>query len=132
LIRGSFLIQLITCDLLSLAKQYDHFFASEVIIRQIPRLLGPGLNKAGKFPTLITHSDNIEAKMAEVKSTVKFQMKKVLCMGVAVGSVEMTENELNNNIQTAINFLVSLLKKHWQNVRALYIKSSMGPVHRIF
>jgi large subunit ribosomal protein L10Ae len=115
-----------------LAKQYDHFFASEVIIRQIPRLLGPGLNKAGKFPTLITHNDNVEAKMAEVKSTVKFQMKKVLCMGVAIGSVDMTADQLNNNIQTAINFLVSLLKKHWQNVRALYIKSSMGKVHRIY
>lgn len=90
------------------------------------------MNKAGKFPTLITHNDNVEAKMAEVKSTVKFQMKKVLCMGVAIGSVDMTADQLNNNIQTAINFLVSLLKKHWQNVRALYIKSSMGKVHRIY
>jgi len=126
------LTRLLLCVYARTAKQYDHFFASEVIIRQIPRLLGPGLNKAGKFPTLITHNDNVEAKMAEVKSTVKFQMKKVLCMGVAIGSVDMTADQLNNNIQTAINFLVSLLKKHWQNVRALYIKSSMGKVHRIY
>ena len=33
------------------------------MIKQIPRLLGPGLNKAGKFPTLITHFDNIELKV---------------------------------------------------------------------
>merc|ERR1712184_186934 len=38
-----------------LASQYDAFLASESMIRQIPRLLGPGLNKAGKFPTLLTH-----------------------------------------------------------------------------
>ena len=31
-----------------LAKQYHAFLASESIIKQIPRLLGPGLNKAGK------------------------------------------------------------------------------------
>ncbi|CAN1137459.1 ERLIN2 [Linum perenne] len=32
-----------------LAKQYHAFLASESVIKQIPRLLGPGLNKAGKF-----------------------------------------------------------------------------------
>merc|ERR1739847_243367 len=35
-----------------LAKKYDAFLASESLIKQIPRLLGPGLNKAGKFPSL--------------------------------------------------------------------------------
>jgi hypothetical protein len=33
-----------------LAKKYHAFLASEAIIKQIPRLLGPGLNKAGKCP----------------------------------------------------------------------------------
>jgi large subunit ribosomal protein L10Ae len=28
-----------------LAKKYDAFLASEALIRQIPRLLGPGLSK---------------------------------------------------------------------------------------
>ena len=31
-----------------LAKKYDAFLASEALIKQIPRLLGPGLSK-GKF-----------------------------------------------------------------------------------
>ena len=60
-----------------LAKKYDAFLASESLIKQIPRLLGPGLNKAGKFPTLLTHGDNMEDKVNDLKSTIKFQMKKV-------------------------------------------------------
>ncbi|CAI0390768.1 unnamed protein product [Linum tenue] len=32
-----------------LAKSYHAFLASESVIKQIPRLLGPGLNKAGKL-----------------------------------------------------------------------------------
>ncbi|MBA0829910.1 hypothetical protein Goarm_014477 [Gossypium armourianum] len=32
-----------------LAKKYHAFLASESVIKQIPRLLGPGLNKAGKY-----------------------------------------------------------------------------------
>ncbi|XP_016079162.1 PREDICTED: 60S ribosomal protein L10a [Miniopterus natalensis] len=119
--------------LLSLpAKKYDAFLASESLIKQIPRILGPGLNKAGKFPSLLTHNENMVAKVDEVKSTIKFQMKKVLCLAVAVGHVKMTDDELVYNIHLAVNFLVSLLKKNWQNVRALYIKSTMGKPQRLY
>ena len=33
-----------------LAKKHDAFLASEALIKQIPRLLGPGLSK-GQFPS---------------------------------------------------------------------------------
>merc|ERR1712192_26930 len=79
---------------------------------------GPGLNKAGKFPSLVTHSDDLNAKVLDLKSTIKFQMKKVLCLSVAVGHVGMAEDDLVQNVHLAMNFLVSLLKKHWQNVRS--------------
>jgi len=115
-----------------LAKSYDAFIASDTLIKQIPRLLGPGLNKAGKFPSQITHSDNIQDKMNDLKSTIKFQMKKVLCLSVPVGNVDMTEEELVQNVHLAMNFLVSLLKKHWQNVKSLHLKSTMGPVQRLY
>ncbi|KAG5197696.1 hypothetical protein JEQ12_008425 [Ovis aries] len=115
-----------------LAKKYDAFLASESLIKQIPQILGPGLNKAGKFPSLLTHNENMVAKVDEVKSTIKFQMKKVLCLAVAVGHVKMTDDELVYNIHLAVNFLVSLLKKNWQNVRALYIKSTMGKPQHLY
>jgi len=114
------------------AKKYYGFLASESLMRQIPRLLGPTLNKLGKFPTLLTHSDTMVVKADEVRSTVKFQMKKVLGLGVAVGHVNMTEDQLAKNINLSINFLVSLLKKNWQNIKSIHVKSSMGPAHRLY
>ncbi|KAL8933678.1 MAG: hypothetical protein Q9211_005648 [Gyalolechia sp. 1 TL-2023] len=100
-----------------LARKYDAFLASDSLIKQIPRLLGPGLSKAGKFPAPISHAEDLNAKATEVKSTIKFQLKKVLCLGVAVGNVGMTEDQLIGNIMLAINYLVSLLKKGWQNTQ---------------
>ena len=99
---------------------------------QPPLPLGPGLNKAGKFPTSLSHQESMEEKVETVKRTIKFQMKKVLCLSVAVGNVSMETDELNANIMLAVNFLVSLLKKNWQNVRSLHIKSTMGKPHRIY
>jgi len=56
----------------------------------------------------------------------------VLCLAVAVGHVEMNEDQLVANIHLAINFLVSLLKKNWQNIRSLYIKSTMGKAQQLY
>ena len=127
-------------------------------------------------------------QIEEIKASIKFQLKKVLCLGVAIGHVGMQEKvrvacgqcravqrpvrkmhpvdnkstarlhvtsdscseagaacdavpdvgfsgavqELYVNTQMAINFLVSLLKKNWQNVKCLYIKSSMGKPVRLY
>ena len=115
-----------------LAKKYDAFLASSQLIKQIPRLLGPGLNRAGKFPTVIANGEAIQTKVDEIRSTVKFQMKKVMCLNVAVGNVAQDKSEIETNIRLACNFLASLLKKNWQNIKVLYIKSTMGPRQQIF
>ena len=115
-----------------LAKKYDFFLASDNMIKQIPRLLGPGLTKAGKFPTLLSSKDDMQEKINEVKSTIKFQMKKVMCLNVAVGNVGLSKKENIVNVQLAANFLASLLKKQWQNIGVIYIKSTMGPPQQIF
>ena len=117
-----------------LAASSDGFLASAALIRQIPRLLGPGLNKAGKFPGMYNSSDNLAEKIDDMRATAKMviKSKKTFCLGIAVGNVNMTPDELNMNITQAVNYLVSLLTKNWQQVKRLYIKSTMGPSHRIF
>merc|ERR1711924_139583 len=115
-----------------LAHKYDFFLASDTLIKQIPRLLGPGLNRSGKFPTRVGKNDVMEDKINDVKSTIKFQMKKVMCLHLAVANVDMTEAEVALNVQLAANFLTSLLKKGWQNIKVMYIKSTMGPSQQIY
>ncbi|XP_019516378.1 PREDICTED: 60S ribosomal protein L10a-like [Hipposideros armiger] len=150
-----------------LAKKYDAFLASESLIKQIPRILGPGLNKAGKFPSLLTHNENMVAKILELPwkeetflvlqsllerqvemTPEKFNvlMEKLCKEGLAATTsmayaklmltvmtkYQANDDELVYNIHLAVNFLVSLLKKNWQNVRALYIKSTMGKPQRLY
>ena len=106
-----------------LAKKYDAFLSSEALIKQIPRLLGPGLSKgmyftathslaliptqtfilqAGKFPTPVSHNEDLANKLIEVRSTIKFQLKKVLCLGVAVGHVQMTDDQVLGNVMLSL------------------------------
>merc|ERR1711966_219092 len=115
-----------------LACKYNFFLASASIMKQIPRLLGPTMHKLGKFPTLVEHSDDLVEKIDGIRSTVKFQLKKVRTLGVAVAHVEMTGEQCYANIMITINFLISLLKKNWQNIKTLNLKSTMGKPYRVF
>lgn len=115
-----------------LADKYHAFLASESLIKKIPRILGPGLSKAGKFPFVLNPNDDIMKKVDDIKRTIKFQFKKEVCLGTAVGNVDMTEDQLFANITMAINYLVSLLKKGWQNIGTITIKTSMGTVQPLY
>eukprot|EP00766_Chilomastix_caulleryi_P002218 gnl/Chilomastix_caulleri/320.p1 GENE.gnl/Chilomastix_caulleri/320~~gnl/Chilomastix_caulleri/320.p1 ORF type:complete len:220 (-),score=47.61 gnl/Chilomastix_caulleri/320:39-698(-) len=115
------------------ARKYDVFLASASVHRRIVRVLGPGLNKAGKFPNAISTEDDLQQKVNEARATIKFQLKKVLCMSQPVGNVKMSESALRKNITLCINFIVSLFaaKRGWQNIRSIHIKSTMGPSFKI-
>jgi large subunit ribosomal protein L10Ae len=116
------------------ANQYDAFLASASLIRLIPRLVGPGLNKAGKFPSVLNPNDDILEKIEAQKQSIKFQLKskRGMCMGVPVANVEHSAEQIVANLNLSINYLVSLLPKNWQQVKRLYVKSTMGPAHRVF
>jgi len=119
-----------------LVKKYcataDAFLASESIIKTIPRVVGPHMNRANKFPTAVGMTDNLTDKVVEIQSTVKFQLKKVLCLGCCIGHEQMKEEEIRQNTVLALNFLISLLKKGWQNLKSAYIKTTMGKPQRIY
>merc|ERR1711881_800463 len=115
-----------------LACKYDCFLASQSVMKQILRLLGPTMHKLGKFPTLLERSDGINDKIDDLRRNVKFQLKKVLTLGVAIANVGLTDQQVYANIQITVNFLVSLLKKNWQNIKTLHVKSTMGASNRIY
>jgi large subunit ribosomal protein L10Ae len=93
------------------AKQYSILLATDALVKKIPQVLGPVLNKIGMFPQVVSHNENLKDKVDDVRASIKFQLKKVTCMAVAVGNEKMTEEQLRQNIIMSINFLVSLLKK---------------------
>lgn len=114
------------------ALKYKLLFISESLVRQLPKLGGPLLSKWGLFPQVIKTADDVRKKVDEQLASVKFQLKKVLCLGIAVANVKMTEDQIRQNITLAINYLVSLLKKGWNNIKSLYIRTTMGKPVSIF
>jgi large subunit ribosomal protein L10Ae len=114
------------------SRKYKLFFISESLVRQLPKLGGPFLTRWGKFPTVVQSNDDIRAKIDEGLSTIKFQLKKVLCLGVAVAHCGLQEEQIRQNLNMSINYLVSLLKKGWNNIKSLYVRSTMGKPVKLY
>ena len=87
---------------------------------------GPILPRINRFPLVVSHDGSLKGKIEDVRASVKFQLKKVTCMACAVGQADMTDDELKTNIMMALNFLASLLKKGWHNLKSVHIKTTMG------
>ena len=109
------------------AKQYALLLASDTVLKKVPTVVGPILTRIGRFPTVVSGKENLAQKVVDTRASVKFQLKKVTCLNTAVGHVEMEDDELKSNIMMSLNFLASLLKKGWHNIKSVYIKSTMSP-----
>jgi large subunit ribosomal protein L10Ae len=114
------------------AKQYTMLLASDSLVKKIPTVLGPILNRIGMFPQVVTHNEDLKTKVDDSRASIKFQLKKVTCLAVAIGNEKMTEEELRQNISMGVNFLASLLKKGWHNLKSVHIKTTMGKPFKLF
>lgn len=95
------------------AKQYQLLLATNTVVTKITKVCGNHLNRIGLFPQPVTHNESLAKKVADVRGSVKWQLKKVTCLNVAIGNETMTDEQLRQNIVMALNFLASLLKKGW-------------------
>ena len=90
------------------------------------------MSKTGKFPALLRGDDDLQQKIDEMSRTVKFQMKRTLVLNVAVGTTELTEGNLEENVSVALRYFLTLLKNGKGNIKKLYLKSSMGSSVRFY
>ena len=108
------------------AKKYALLLASDTVLKKVPVVVGPILNRINRFPQVVSHNTPLATTLEDTRASVKFQLKKVTCMACAVGRVDMSDEDLRANIMMALNFLASLLKKGWHNLKTVNIKTTMG------
>ena len=113
------------------AKKYALLLASDSVLKKVPVVVGPILNRINRFPTQVNHNVPLATQVTDSRASIKFQLKKVTCMNSAVGNVTMTDEELKTNVMMSLNFLASLLKKGYHNIKTVNIKTTMGPSVKI-
>ena len=118
-------------DLRKIANDYDFFIAEAPLMATVGKILGPVLGPRGKMPIPVPPSADITSLMAKHRKTVFVRMRNQPVMQCRIGTENMKEEELTENIQTVLRVMESKLKKGMKNVKFASIKTSMGPPVRI-
>ncbi len=113
-------------ELRKIANGYDFFVAETPLMSLVGKILGPILGPRGKMPVPVPPTVDIAALMAKHRKTIVVRLRNQPVVQCRVGTENMKEEELTENIQTVIRVVEGKLKKGMKNIRDARIKTSMG------
>jgi large subunit ribosomal protein L1 len=118
-------------DLRKTANNYDVFIAEAPLMPLVGKILGPILGPRGKMPLPVPPSVDIAALVAKHRKTVIVRMRNQPILQCRIGTENMKEEELTENIQAILKIIEGKLKKGMKNIKFASIKTSMGTPVRV-
>jgi len=113
-------------ELRKLAEEYDIFISEAPLMPLVGRILGPVLGPRGKMPVPVAPNADIASLIAKHRKTIVVRMRNQPIIQCSVGTENMNEEELFDNIQAILRVLEGKLKRGFKNIKLAYIKTSMG------
>ena len=83
------------------------------------------------MPKPIPASANPETILGRLRSTIKIRVKDQPIIQSIVGSEDMTEEQVSENIDAIMDVLDRKLEKGSKQIKAMYLKTTMGSVTRV-
>lgn len=114
-----------------IAREYDFFIAEAPLMPQVGKTLGQVLGPRGKMPTPVQPTAPIDEIIKRQRRNVRLKMKDQPVIQVKVGSEEMNDDVLVQNIQTVISRLEARLERGPKNISKVAIKTTMGPIVKV-
>jgi large subunit ribosomal protein L1 len=113
-------------DLRKIANNYDFFIAEAPLMPLVGKVLGPVLGPRGKMPMPVPPTADIAGLIEKHRKTVVVRMRNQPILQCRVGSENMKEEEIAENVQTVLRVVEGKLKRGEKNIKLAYIKTSMG------
>lgn len=114
-----------------LAKTYDAFIAEAPLMPLVGRVLGATLGPKGRMPTPVPPTANIAEQIEKNRKTVKVRLRGQPVLQCRVGTENMSDEEIADNIQAIIRQIEGKLKRGIKNVKSINLKTAMGPLIKI-
>jgi len=111
----------------TLAYTYESFIAEAPLMPTVGRVLGAVLGPKGRMPTPVAPTVNIADAIAKQRKTLLVRLRAQPVLQCRIGTEDMPDEQIAENIQTVIRRLEGKLKRGLKNIRSLIIKTAMGP-----
>ncbi|MGD8545461.1 MAG: 50S ribosomal protein L1 [Candidatus Bathyarchaeota archaeon] len=114
-------------DLREIANGYDFFLAEAPLMPLVGKILGSALGPRGKMPVPLPPSADVGEIMNRYRKMVSVRMRNQPILQCRIGTEDMKEEQIAENIQAVIRAIERKLKRGMKNIKSIYIKTSMGP-----
>lgn len=114
-----------------LANRHNFFVAQADMMPLVGRFLGPVLGPRKKMPKPVPASIKPDPILERLRSTVKVRIKDQPIIQTMVGTQDMDAEMVVENIEAVLNILDRNLEKGRNQIKSMYIKTTMGPVVRV-
>ena len=114
-----------------LANETDYFIAEAPLMAVVGKRLGTVLGPRGKMPKPIAPGVDPTAMIENLRRTVSVRTKDRMTFHAPVGTVEMSAEQLADNIETVLKRVELKLEKGRMNIASSYVKTTMGPSERL-
>ena len=109
----------------------DSFIAQADMMPLVGRFLGRILGPRNKMPKPVPASARIEPLLERVQATIKVGVKQQPSIQILVGTQDMEDEKLAENIEAVLAVLDRNLEKGRNQIKSMYIKATMGSVVRV-
>ncbi|MCQ2972694.1 MAG: 50S ribosomal protein L1 [archaeon] len=113
------------------ANSVDFFIAQADMMPLVGRFLGPVLGPRNKMPKPVPASIKLAPLLARFENTIKVGIKQQPSIQVIIGTQDMSDEDLAENIETVLTVLDRQLDKGRNQIKSMFIKTTMGPVVRM-
>ncbi len=114
-----------------IADEYTYFIAETSLMPTIGKKLGPILGKRGKMPLPLPPNVDITPIIKRQRNLVRVRSRDRLTFHMAVGSREMEVQKIAENVEAVTTKLEQALKDGKQNLKSVYVKTTMGPAIKV-
>ena len=119
-------------------KKYDFFIASTQMMRHVAKNFGRLFGPRGKMPRpqpqgygVISPSDSVADSRERYKKIIRLRLTKFPLIQFKVGTKEMPLEVIMENTKAALDFIENKLDKGRQQLKSIYIKTTMGKPARV-
>jgi len=114
-----------------IADDNDFFIAEAPLMPTIGKTLGTVLGPRGKMPKPVPPNADLTVMTKNMRSSVKVRTKGTKTVQTIAGNIEMTKDQIAENIDAIIKRLESVLERGRMNIGSVYVKTTMGAPERI-
>jgi large subunit ribosomal protein L1 len=109
-----------------LAVDYDFFIAEAPLMPLVGRGLGSFLGPRGKMPTPVPPTAAIEQIVSSHRKMVRVRMREQPVLQCRVGTENMTDDKLVENIQAVVSRIEQKLERGFKNIGEILLKATMS------